>query len=96
MLTFFGGPRACVGYQFALIEYAGLASLSCDHIRLTCPCRMKIFLHRLLSNFSVKLPVPADDVTQRISVVMRPVVKSELHKGVQMPILLTRIREAEY
>ncbi|EMD33454.1 hypothetical protein CERSUDRAFT_160359 [Gelatoporia subvermispora B] len=71
MLTFIGGPRACIGYRFTLVE-------------------MKVLIFTLVRAFEFELAVPAGDVTKRPGVAQRPIVKSEIEKGNQMPLLVKR------
>jgi cytochrome P450 len=69
MMTFLGGPRACIGYRFALIE-------------------MKALLFALIRAFEFELAVPSDDIIKKTMIVQRPLVKSDLKSGSQMPLIL--------
>jgi hypothetical protein len=37
MMTFLGGPRACIGYRFSLVEYAPVLSYTDNLDSLTIP-----------------------------------------------------------
>ncbi|KAJ7347579.1 cytochrome P450 [Mycena albidolilacea] len=69
VLTFLGGPRACIGYRFSVIE-------------------MKALLFTLVRAFEFELAVPAADIGRKISIVQRPMVRSEPGAGAQMPLLV--------
>ncbi|KAL4249283.1 Cytochrome P450 monooxygenase [Abortiporus biennis] len=69
MLTFLGGPRACIGYRFALNE-------------------MKIFLYVLIRDLEFSM-LPGVEIEKKVNIVTRPCVKSEPHKGNQMPLRVT-------
>jgi len=69
LLTFLGGPRACIGYRFSVIE-------------------MKALLFTLVRAFEFELAVPAADIGRKITIVQRPMVRSEPGAGAQMPLLV--------
>ncbi|KAJ7782192.1 cytochrome P450 [Mycena olivaceomarginata] len=69
VLTFLGGPRACIGYRFSVIQ-------------------MKALLFTLVRAFEFELAVPAADIGRKISIVQRPMVRSEPGAGAQMPLLV--------
>jgi hypothetical protein len=89
VLSFLGGSHACIGYRFSLYEY--VASADRVLIILTCSIRAKIILHVLVSAFSFELAVPQAEIGARSKVVTRPVVKSELGRGPQMPLFIRRV-----
>ena len=47
---------------------------------------MKALLFTLVRAFEFELAVPVEEITRRISIVQRPMVKSEMEKGAQMPL----------
>jgi hypothetical protein len=87
MLTFLGGPRACIGYRFSLVEYVPLETHTNAHT-LTSIIRMKALLFTLIRAFEFELAVPAKDIVKRQSIVQRPMVLSDPDGGNQMPLLI--------
>ena len=91
LLTFLGGPRACIGYRFSLVEYVNhplpteLGALTCAPV-----FRMKALLFTLVRSFEFELAVPVEDVEKRSVAVQRPVIKSAKEKGSHMPLLVKR------
>ncbi|CAA7265268.1 unnamed protein product [Cyclocybe aegerita] len=73
MLTFLGGPRACIGYRFSLVE-------------------TKAILFTLVRAFEFELAVPADDIIKKATLVQRPMLKSDLNAGNQMPLRLKPVQ----
>ncbi|KAJ6457098.1 cytochrome P450, partial [Mycena vitilis] len=69
MLSFLGGPRACIGYRFSLVE-------------------MKALVFTLVRAFEFELAVPAADIGKKLSIVQRPIVRSEPGGGNQLPLLI--------
>ncbi|KIY46391.1 cytochrome P450 [Fistulina hepatica ATCC 64428] len=57
-MTFSGGPRACIGYRFSLVE------------------------------FEFEAAVPSTDVTSRTFIVNRPMLKSDVQRGSQLPMII--------
>ncbi|OCH86155.1 cytochrome P450 [Obba rivulosa] len=51
---------------------------------------MKALIFILLRAFEFKLAVPADEIQKKSRMVQRPMVKSEMDKGNQMPLLVKR------
>ncbi|TFY55501.1 hypothetical protein EVJ58_g8212 [Rhodofomes roseus] len=51
---------------------------------------MKALIFTLIRAFEFELAVPASDIIKKATVVQRPMVKSEMDKGNQMPLLLKR------
>jgi hypothetical protein len=89
ILSFIGGPRACIGWRFAVLEYAlqlqypkRLTERACNGHRL------KIILHVLITSFILKPAV--DDIGRNVGIVERPCVKSEPKKGAQLPLVIER------
>ncbi|OCH90175.1 cytochrome P450 [Obba rivulosa] len=62
---------------------------SCIGYRFTL-VEMKALLFMLVRSFEFELAVPYEDITRKQQVVQRPLVKSEMEKGSQMPLLLKR------
>ncbi|EJU01812.1 cytochrome P450 [Dacryopinax primogenitus] len=73
-LTFIGGPRACIGYRFSVIE-------------------TKALLFVLLREFEF-LPVQGKEIQTKSVIVVRPIVKGEEEKGVQLPMIVRRLPKA--
>ena len=88
LLTFIGGPRACIGYRFTLIEC--VASLASAQNRLLTACRMKALIFTLVRAFEFELAVPASDVQKKATVVQRPIILSAKEQGSHMPLLVKR------
>lgn len=55
---------------------------------LTYAYRMKALLFTLVRAFEFELAVPAADIGRKISIVQRPMVRSEPGAGAQMPLLV--------
>ncbi|KAH0835840.1 cytochrome P450 [Lanmaoa asiatica] len=77
LLTFLGGPRACIGYRFALVE----SGTDVDH-------RMKVMLFMLIRAFEFELAVPASDIGKRTGSVLHPFLRSDPKREQQLPLLL--------
>lgn len=93
-LSFLGGPRACIGYRFSVIECVIcllplLSSLTCI---FWGRCRMKALLYTLMRAFEFELAVPAADIRSKQTIVSRPIVLSEPEAGNQMPLLIRPYR----
>ncbi|KAI0717342.1 cytochrome P450 [Fomitopsis betulina] len=69
MMTFLGGPRACIGFRFSVVE-------------------MKALLYVLIRAFEFELAVPKEEIVRQRAVVQRPIVRSEMEKGSQLPMLI--------
>lgn len=94
-LSFLGGPKGCIGFRFALIEYVHFfVSINIKNLNLTADftIRMKAILYTLVRAFEFGLAVPADDIIQTQNVVVRPSVRSEPKVGNQMPLLIKPFR----
>ena len=91
VLSFLGGPRACIGYRFSLIEYAVSLLLTVITHALHIS-RMKALLFTLVRSFEYELAVPREDILKRSRVVQRPMLRSEMDKGTQMPLLVKPYR----
>jgi len=55
---------------------------------------MKALLFVLIRAFEFELAVPSEDITRRSFIVQRPVVKSEMEKGNQLPLKLKVVQKA--
>ena len=94
MLTFLGGPRACIGYRFSLVEY--VPSMRLPTCLLEIPtdafphraCRMKAIIYTVIRAFEFELAVPAEDIQRRSTIVQRPLLRSAPEQGTQMPLLV--------
>lgn len=51
---------------------------------------MKALIFTLVRAFEFELAVPANDIRKRSEMTQRPIVKSEIEKGNQMPLLVKR------
>ncbi|PCH34313.1 cytochrome P450 [Wolfiporia cocos MD-104 SS10] len=67
LMTFLGGPRACIGYRFSIVE-------------------MKALVFTLVRAFEFELAVSPQNIEKQGVVIRRPFVKSEKHKGSQLPV----------
>ena len=93
LMTFIGGPRACIGYCFALIECVSTPRLI-PVVANVILSRMKALLFTLIRAFEFELAVPADDIIKRSLIVQRPLVRYEQEKGSQMPLLVKAYQSA--
>jgi hypothetical protein len=87
MLSFLGGPRACIGYLFSVIELVDSLSELPLHEQLM-KHRMKALLFVLVRAFEFELAVPVEDIIKKTAVVQRPLVLSDPAGGNQMPLLI--------
>ena len=56
---------------------------------------MKALLFTLVRAFEFELAVKPEDVAKKTSIVVRPLILSEVQNGSQMPMLVKRYRPAE-
>ncbi|ETW77148.1 hypothetical protein HETIRDRAFT_152123 [Heterobasidion irregulare TC 32-1] len=71
-LAFLGGPRACIGYRFSVVE-------------------MKSLLFVLVRAFQFQATAAPEDFKIMSTIVQRPVLKSRVEQGPQMPLLVSTI-----
>ncbi len=90
LLTFLGGPHACIGYRFSVTEYvyAFLEPRICTKAPDYTPFRLKALLFALVRAFEFELAVPHEDILPMGLLVQRPTVRNELDKGAQLPMLI--------
>ena len=85
-MTFLGGSRACIGYQFTLIEFVSFVNPHIYILNHSYLRRMKCFLYALIREFEFGLVVPAEDIVwQNQAVVRRPFIKGEGQDGQKLP-----------
>ncbi len=95
ILSFLGGPRACIGYRFSLIEYVAAALIGVAVRPLTARLhRMKALIFTLVRAFEFELAVPAEDIQKKSAIVQRPLLRSAPKDGSQMPLLMRRYKRA--
>ncbi|KAI0357855.1 cytochrome P450 [Trametes cingulata] len=75
LMTFLGGPRACIGYRFSIVE-------------------MKALIFTLVRAFEFELAVPPSEIKRAAGIVQRPMLRSQLELGNQMPLLVRRYNRA--
>ena len=88
LMTFIGGPRACIGYRFSIVEYVCLLPFFIIRLLILSMNRMKALLFALVRAFEFELAVPAEDLIKRTGVVQRPLVRTEMSKGTQLPLIV--------
>lgn len=85
-LSFLAGPRACIGYRFSLAEcvspFFPIVS------KTNSWCRIKALLYVLVRAFEFELAVPPADLISRATAVQRPYVRTEIEKGMQLPLIV--------
>ena len=86
-LTFLGGPRACIGYRFSLVEYV-LAQPCIGAADTRCDRRMKALLFTLIRAFEFQLAVSPDEIKKKATIVQRPVLASDPDGKNQMPLFV--------
>jgi hypothetical protein len=88
-LAFLGGTRSCIGYRFSLYEYVvAVNSCKVNPILIATSTRTKIILHALISTFEFELAIPQEELGFKNGIVTRPIVKSEMEKGTQLPLFV--------
>jgi len=87
-MTFLGGPRACIGYQFTLIESVRcLLHPQTSLVLTTVTPRMKCLLSVLIRKFEFELALPVKDIVWRNqAMVRRPFVKDAEQDGPKLPL----------
>jgi len=88
MLTFLGGPHACIGYRFSLVEYVSLPLITKYADECFVICRFKALLFTLVRAFEFELAVPAGEIGKKATIVQRPFLINDPKAGSQMPLLL--------
>ena len=87
-MTFLGGSRACIGYQFTIIEFVYWLT----PVDLVCPnhfdfCRMKCLLFALIRKFEFELILPAEAIVWRNqAAIRRPFIKGKEQDGQKLPL----------
>jgi len=92
LVTFPGGPRACIGYQFSLIEsihhllYLPHISSSegANHFH---PCKIKYLLFALVQKFELVLPVGVI-VWRNQEMTQRPFIKGVKRDGLKLQLFV--------
>jgi hypothetical protein len=93
LMIFLGGPHACVGWRFSLVEYVHLWPLEERSMRglliiflflFFFWIRMKAILFVLRRRFEFSLAVPRKSIVSRSAVVSRPYVKGS--KQPELPL----------
>jgi hypothetical protein len=92
MLTFLGGPRACIGYRFSLVECVTYLSCFCSSLIKTLIIRTKALLFTLIRAFEFELAVPNEDIVKKSGIVQRPLLRSDPEAGNQMPLILKSVK----
>ena len=91
LLTFLGGPHACIGYRFSLVEYVRFIqpflSVMCV-LTARFLIRMKALVFTLVRTFEFELAVPVEDIKPSGLFVQRPALRSEPAKGAQLPLII--------
>ena len=87
LMTFLGGSRACIGYQFTLIEFVSPVNPHIYILNHSYLRRMKCLLFALIRKFEFGLVIPAEDIVWRNeAVVRRPFIKGEEQGGQKLPL----------
>lgn len=94
LLTFIGGPRACIGYRFSLVEYVHSSRcLLVAHI-LIFDHRLKALLFALVRSFEFEFAVPVEDICVKTAPLQRPSLRSAPQGGFQLPLLVKPYKAA--
>ena len=95
-MTFIGGPRACIGFRFSLVEYVTLFhSLRKGGLTVDVNARMKALLFMLIRSFEFELALPKEAITKLPGIVDRPFLKAEEAKGAMLPLKIKNYVRAE-
>ena len=101
LLTFLGGPHACIGYRFSLTEYvpppsplrhSALSSSNHPRADRSPFRRMKALVFTLIRAFEFEFAVPEDDIADIGAFIQRPGLRSEQDKGGQLPLLVRPVK----
>ena len=57
-----------------------------------CHPRIKALLFTLIRAFEFELAVPSDDIIKKVTIVQRPLLKSDPKAGNQMPLILKPVQ----
>ena len=87
MLTFLGGPHACIGYRFALVEYVSLPNTTKYADEWFVFCRLKALLFTLVRAFEFELAVPVGEIGTNLTF-QKPFLINDPKAGSQLPLLL--------
>lgn len=89
IMSFLGGPRACIGYRFSLAEYVVSRSytLLLHHTNDLCR-RTKALAFTLIRSFEFELGVPHAEIAKKSDIVTRPYVRDHPEAGHQLPVVI--------
>lgn len=93
-MTFLGGPHACIGYRFSLVESVPHILHHYFYSILLLTNRMKALLFTLIRAFEFELAVSSEEIIKKSAIVQRPLLKSDPKAGNQMPLFLRPVNRA--
>ena len=88
MLSFLGGPHACIGYRFSLVEYVSLPNIPKYADEWLGICRMKALLFTVVRAFEFELAVPVGEIGTNLTAFQKPFLINDPKAGSQLPLLL--------
>ncbi len=89
-MTFGGGPRACIGYRFSLVEYVSALPVVANTEMLTQMDRMRALIFTLVRAFAFAPAIDPSELRTRPGIVLRPFLAGAPNEGSQIPLMVTR------
>ncbi|OJT13786.1 Phylloquinone omega-hydroxylase CYP4F2 [Trametes pubescens] len=90
LMTFGGGPRACIGYRFSLVEYVSALPVVANTEMLTQMDRMRALIFTLVRAFAFAPAIDPSELRTRPGIVLRPFLAGAPNEGSQIPLMVTR------
>lgn len=84
LMAFIGGPRACIGYKFALIECVPRKQGCAADVR-----RIKCLLFHLLRGVRFELAFPVEQLYVKSAALNQPTIRGD--ERVQMPLIVSAL-----
>jgi len=95
-VTFSGGVRGCLGWRFAYVDHLSyyFFSRGAENRLLSSVIEIQAFLVTLLQKFNISHADHQPQIRRTRAGMEAPLVLGEEHKGTQLPLKITAIRDA--